>query len=239
MLGDRCSVKYGSHCQNSKLGRKLLPTFKQTPQQRGNFSRCRSWMWKHVRTAPMRCYKASITQISNSGPWPNLIRSVIIFGPRDDTKCLLELACQQTAHAPLILQIPECSAGALVLPSGPTSAPSSVDIISDLMLPVASGHLSQKWPNKWWKTGSFLNRWKAEYLFTKNTYYYSLVLLSEIHKVIKEKHLSYISTHFQCIPSASLHYVNRRINNDKPISICFLFVLHRRNYTGRLFFDNL
>lgn len=39
---------------------------------------------------------------------------VIIFGPRGKTKSLAELArCYYTVHVPLLLQIPECSAGML------------------------------------------------------------------------------------------------------------------------------
>ena len=34
---------------------------------------------------------------------PNLTHDLIIFGPRDNFKCLLELARQYMAHAPLIL----------------------------------------------------------------------------------------------------------------------------------------
>ena len=44
---------------------------------------------------------------------PNLAPSIIIFGPRDNFKCVLELARLYIAHAPLILQIPECFASAL------------------------------------------------------------------------------------------------------------------------------
>ena len=44
---------------------------------------------------------------------PNLAHSVIIFGLRDNYKCLLDLARQYIAHAQLILRIPECFASVL------------------------------------------------------------------------------------------------------------------------------
>ncbi|MEQ2187148.1 hypothetical protein GOODEAATRI_001590 [Goodea atripinnis] len=63
---------------------------------------------------------------------PNLAHNVIIFGLRDNSKCLLERACQQTTHAQLMLQIPEYSAGALACQSGPTSPPPFLTFISKL-----------------------------------------------------------------------------------------------------------
>ena len=44
--------------------------------------------------------------MSNSARGPNLAQGVIIFGPRDNFKCLLELARQYIAHAQLILANP-------------------------------------------------------------------------------------------------------------------------------------
>ena len=49
-------------------------------------------------------------------------RGVIIFGPRDNFKHLLELARQYIVHASLILQILECFASALARQSRPASS---------------------------------------------------------------------------------------------------------------------